>query len=160
MTEPVTMTFTVKGPLFNKPALVKALGNELDLFGRAVTSRLKTYPAQQQGKRHTFRSDRERRGFFYHLRRGDIKVPYKRTRTLARAWSNETRATLGGEFKAIIGLNTNIAPYGPFVEGLLGGDKALSQSADMKERGWPSVETVAKEEWMRAIPRFVKALSG
>jgi len=149
----VTMTFHAKGPIFDGSAL-RNLTNELDLFGRATVRRMASYPAQQRGKRHVFRSDRERRGFFYHLRKGDIKVPYRRTMTLARAWSNETRAD-GRRLLGVVGLNSGMAPYGRMVEGL-----EDEQTRDMVERGWPSVETVAREEWQRAIPRFEKALAG
>ena len=155
-----SMTQKVRGPLFDQPKLMRTFAFELDQLGRNVTSELKRYPTQQRGKRHTFRSDRERRGFFFHLRRGDIKVPYRRTRNLARAWSSNVRVTPGGEYTLEIGLNTDMAPYGHFVEGLKTGPESQRQTRDMEERGWPSIETVLLKQRANAIPRLKKVMTG
>jgi len=53
--------------------------------------------------------DKTRRGFFYHLKHGDIQVPYKRTDFLANHWQVKAR---GQDF-----LVTNSAPKASLVQG-------------------------------------------
>ena len=56
-------------------------------------------------------NERVRRGFFYHLKHGDISVPYRRTRALANHWAVES--SMGG-FTATVGNNM---PYAELVQG-------------------------------------------
>lgn len=54
---------------------------------------------------------RIRRGFFYHLKHGEIQVPYARTQDLSKHWTTES--SLDG-FEARVGNNM---AYGPLVQG-------------------------------------------
>ena len=55
--------------------------------GTALRGKMATYPTRVHSKNPLIQSDpRVRRGFFYHLKRGDIGVPYKRTYKLRDNW--------------------------------------------------------------------------
>lgn len=135
-----------KRPLAESTALRTALEHEMDLWGKAVAARIKRYPAQVPGRKHTFRSDRERRGFFYHLRKGNIRVPYRRTRTLGRATTSETAASKA-RITTRVGVNLGMAPYAGYVVG-------ATQTADMAARQWPQFDKVAKDEWAKTLPKL------
>lgn len=58
-----------------------------------------------------FVSDRQRRGFFYHLRRGNIEVPYRRglspnSERFAQRWTVRTER---GGLRVVLGNNTSYA---------------------------------------------------
>jgi hypothetical protein len=56
-------------------------------------------------------ADRIRRGFFWHLKNGDISVPYGRTNRLKGDWNN---VSANNGWTAVVGNNM---PYAPLVQG-------------------------------------------
>lgn len=79
-----------------------------DAFKEALRD---SYPPEGNAHRPQaqYWDDKTRRGFFYHLRRGDIKVPYTRTDFLATHWQVKPK---GRDF-----LVTNSAPKASLVQG-------------------------------------------
>ncbi len=55
-----------------------------------VQRKARLYP-RKPGRPQPFVSDKQRRGFFYHLKRGNITVPYSRTMAVKRGWQIESR---------------------------------------------------------------------
>ena len=82
---------------------------------------------------------RRLRGFFYHLNKGDIEVPYKRgsspgSERLSGRWTIESR---DDGLTQVIGNN---ASYGPLV---MGPDKQTKYHA---ATGWPTTDKVTTKE--------------
>ena len=78
-----------------------------------LQEQLRTYPDKSEG-RMEFVSEKQRRYFFWALKEGIITVPYRRTRTMAKAVNRRVRPITGGA-QGIVGVNQNIAPYSRFV---------------------------------------------
>lgn len=72
---------------------------------------LATYPAPRP-QAQPFKSEKQRRWFFWALDEGMITVPYHRTGLLGRAWQMRVENT-GAQ---MIGVLSNPTPYGPFVQ--------------------------------------------
>jgi hypothetical protein len=105
--------------------------------GAHLAGKLKEYPPQSH-RPQGFRSDQQRRGFFYHLRHGHIEVPYQRgsspgSKNLKQLWTVARTGTLRIE----IG---NLTPYGPLVQ-----DRD-AQTAYHRETGWKTAQDVAEQE--------------
>jgi hypothetical protein len=103
--------------------------------GDEFVERMSDYPPERHGK-HKFKSDKERRGFFYYLRRGLIEVPYRRGQSprserLGKKWV-VTRLT-GGHW-----LVYNTASYAPLVHG-------RKRTRYHKRTGWLTV----REGWLK-----------
>jgi hypothetical protein len=80
---------------------------EIENAGRFMQGKLREYPVKSPMPNPLIRSnDRVRRGFFYHLKHGNISVPYRRTTNLADKW---TVATRRGGWEAVVGNNTDYA---------------------------------------------------
>lgn len=69
----------------------------------------KTYPPAS-GKKQPFKTAKQRRWFFAALKRGEITVPYRRTRTLGRAWNRKISVS-GGRVVGVLGNPVAYAPY-------------------------------------------------
>ena len=67
---------------------------------------------------------------------------YRRTGTLKRSWSNQTRATLS-RIEGVVGSNSNIAPYNRFVQGPESGS-GPRQVAIFASAGWQGVDDLAE----------------
>ena len=83
-------------------------------------------------------SEKQRRWFFWALKKGKIEVPYRRgsspgSEKLGASWTQKVRRAMRG-IEAIIGSN---ASYGPWVM-----DKA--NQARIHQGRWPTVQDVAK----------------
>ena len=97
-------------------------------------------------------TDKQRRGFFYYLNKGDIEVPYRRgqssgSENLADKWT--VRSFLGGlEWR--VGNNVS---YGPLVQG--SGPMQPFQSQYHFETGWQTTDEVVEEE-TRKVNQIVK----
>lgn len=100
------------------------------------------YPPQVS-RPQPFKSDKQRRYFFAALRRGEIKVPYRRTGTLGRRWTTEVSPD--GR-RGVVGNNT---PYGPLVQG-----DASQQVRYHAAGGWRRVDHVARIEARRVVAFF------
>ena len=80
--------------------------------GVFLQRQLRKYPRAVHAPNPLIRSDsRVRRGFFYHLKQGDIRVPYKRTRRLGQSWTSYS--SMNG-FTVTV---ENNMPYAPLVQG-------------------------------------------
>lgn len=88
---------------------VKAAIREAAVF---IEGKLKEYPMASHRPNPMLKvNDRMRRGFFYHLKHGDIEVPYRRGQSpksekLGQSWTTRTE-NMG--FRAIVGTNVSYA---------------------------------------------------
>ena len=103
---------------------------------RFLQAKLREYPRKAPMANPLIRSnDRVRRGYFYHLRHGNITVPYQRggpsSEKLGARWTVETRNT---GWTAVVGNN---ASYAQLVQG-------PRQTAQHIASGWLNVDTAAR----------------
>ncbi len=87
--------------------------------------------------------------------RARVKVTtgYKRTNTLKRSWSRNTRY-LGSALVGEVASSGKIAPYNKWVRG------SKTQSKLMKARGWKTVGVILMRHWPAAKRDFAKILQG
>lgn len=81
-----------------------------------LVGKMRHYPVKVQSKNPMLYGKSEeaariRRGFFYHLKHGEIQVPYSRSQDLSKHWTSES--SLDG-FEARVGNNM---AYAPLVQG-------------------------------------------
>ncbi len=112
-----------------------------------VKGKLMQYPSARHG-RQPFKTEKQRRYFFYALNAGIIEVPYRRgqspgSRNLKQSWAV---AFYNEGLTAEIGNN---APYGPVVQG------AAQQSQYHRDTGWQTDQDVAEQE-MDTVVEYVK----
>ena len=102
--------------------------DEVQAGGILLQSKLQHYPKKAKVGNPLIRSnDRVRRGFFYHLKHGNISVPYNRSYTLQSKWTSQPRK---GGWEAVVG---NKAPdYKHLVQG-------SRQTFQHKASGWLTV---------------------
>jgi hypothetical protein len=93
--------------------------------GTMLAGKLKHYPRKVYSPNPLIKADdRVRRGFFWHLKHGDINTPYKRSGDLRKQWS---KSSSGGGFISTI---SNSLGYAPLVQGW------ESQTRGHKWSGW------------------------
>lgn len=93
--------------------------------GVFLQRKLRQYPRAVHAPNPLIRgNDRVRRGFFWHLKHGDIGVPYKRTKRLGQSWTSYS--SMNG---FTVTVENNI-PYAPLVQG---GEDQVTQH---KWSGW------------------------
>ncbi|MCC6612502.1 MAG: hypothetical protein IT320_03430 [Anaerolineae bacterium] len=101
----------------------------------------------QRSWRAVFASDRQRRGFFARLRRGDIRVPYIRT---GQSWQiDATEAQAGQRIAITVGTPK---PGARYVWG-------AQQTALHRATGWRTAEQIAHDEGARVAHLVVEAMS-
>lgn len=110
---------------------------------------LATYPDTQSTGPMVFKSDKQRRYFFWALREGIITVPYGRTGTLGRRWTTTVRG-YAGDMVGLVGNNTS---YGPLVQG-------AGTQTKMHKGNWQTDEDVMKQEKTPIVKDFAKAIEG
>lgn len=116
-----------------------------------LQDRMAEYPPRQHGRKHIFRTAKERRWFFWALKRGLIRVPYRRTGNLGRTWTTLVQ-DMGG---AVTGRVGNRTRYAKWVQGAKG-----EQAQEMSARNWQRIDSVLRRE-RRTIERFFReALDG
>lgn len=103
-----------------------------------VLNRMKEYPVARHAPQ-PFVSDKQRRGFFWHLRQGDIEVPYRRgqspgSQSLKHRWAMKTE---DDGLTAVVGNN---ASYARLVQ------DAEKQTRYHTTTGWATVQGVMKGE--------------
>lgn len=124
-------------------AQVAALGRleqitaALKAGGAHIAGKLRQYPPQRRGPQ-PFKTDKQRRYFFYAKAKGLIGVPYQRgsspgSRNLKQLWTVEAESAT----RVVVGNNT---PYGPYVQ-----DRDR-QSRYHRETGWLTTQGVAASE--------------
>jgi len=102
---------------------------------RFIQGKLRDYPTKATMSNPLIKSnDKVRRGFFYHLKHGNISVPYKRggagSEKLGSRWTVEARNT---GWTAVVGNN---ASYAQLVQG-------SGQTMQHAASGWLTVERAA-----------------
>jgi len=91
---------------------LKRLAGQMEIAVKQLQFVLKYYPPVDRDLHITFKSDKQRKYFFWALRTGKIQVPYRRTRTLGRKWTTKVEFISGG----VVGTIGNATPYGPYVQ--------------------------------------------
>lgn len=126
-------------------ALVKKLNNlppaaqdaAVDEVSDYLLNVLRHYPQQKSVTLRQayggFKSDKQRRWFFWALKSGAINVPYRRTQGLARGWKK-----IGNGAKSIL---ANETPGAAFVQP----ETDKQQANMMRIIGWKPLETEIKE---------------
>lgn len=103
-----------------------------------VKGKIATYPGPGH-RPQPFKSDKQRRGFFAKLKKGEIEVPYRRgsspgSQRLGTRWTVESR---NDGWTQVIGNN---ASYGPLVQG------PQTQTSYHATTGWKTTAQVADAE--------------
>lgn len=124
--------------------------------GVVLRGYISRYPRERHAPNMAMRGNspaaqRMRRGFFAHLRDGDIQVPYRRgssmgSHKLGQSW---TVAQPGGGFTTIVGTN---APYARLVQ------DAEKQTMYHKVTGWVTVQDVERDHSAEIIGSIRRAL--
>ena len=117
---------------------------------RFIQGKLRDYPTKATMSNPLIKSnDKVRRGFFYHLKHGNISVPYKRggagSEKLGSRWTVEARNT---GWTAVVGNN---ASYAQLVQG-------SKQTAQHIASGWLNVDTAARVYAPRIEHEIMRAL--
>ena len=117
-----------------------------------LRSKLKHYPKKTYSPNPLIKSDpKVRRGFFYHLKRGDIKVPYHRGYRLRNSW---TIAQSTDGFTAWVGNNM---PYAELVQSAEGQVTRHKWSGWLTDQGAINVYGPGiKQRIMAAVEKEVK----
>lgn len=130
--------------------LQRVYGQLAGLMGDFVTEchdELATYPQKRVGMRVRFKTERQRRHFFWLLGQGRIRVPYRRTGTLGRSWSHRV-LTKPDRIEGVVGSAGQIASYNVLVQG-------ARQTEMHRQTGWKTPKEVMKKRF----PRFKKAVN-
>lgn len=101
------------------------------------------YPPSPGGRPQPFKTEKQRRYFFWALRSGRITVPYRRTGTAGRRWTTEVSPD------GRTGRVGNNVPYGR----VLYDEEYEMYSHYHAETGWPTIQKVAKSE-ARAVKGY------
>ena len=134
----------------NSLADLKFLRPTMKQIGTHVKGKASKYPPVSR-RPQPFKTPEQRRGFFYHLRKGDIEVPYRRgtspgSETLDKKWTFRTDPKGTGVTIA------NNASYGPLVQG------NDAQTDYHRGTGWKTTEQIAKEEEETVLKEVQKAV--
>ena len=113
-----------------------------------LKSRIEKYPPVSRRPMAQFWTDKQRRGFFYYLKRGKIEVPYLRgvsdkSEVHSKSWT--IQASNGG-LTQTVGSDTS---YGPLVQDI------NKQTRYHRETGWKTIQEV-KERTTREVNSIVK----
>lgn len=104
-----------------------------------LKGKMASYPSHTPRPQAQYWSDKQRRGFFYHLKQGNIDVPYKRgmsrkSKKLGQSWTNEAR---NNGLTQVIGTAVS---YAPLVQ------SAAKQTQYHKVTGWKTEKQVIADE--------------
>jgi hypothetical protein len=91
---------------------LKRLARQMEIAVKNLQFVLKYYPPRDKNLHVTFKTDKQRKYFFWALREGKIQVPYQRTRTLGKKWTTKVEFINGG----VVGTVGNATPYAPRVQ--------------------------------------------
>lgn len=145
-------TIRSKKPLLDVPKFTYDCRDILDSWAEGTVRRMQVYPAQKFGRKMKFKTEKQRRYFFYALRKGIIDVPYQRTEALRYSWRGRVYDR-GGRLVA----ETKSSLYrARFTQGRLG-----QQTKDMAARRWRRIDEQAKKEWdSKTLPKLKKLFQG
>jgi hypothetical protein len=123
---------------------LKPIKGVMKSAGMYLVGKLKVYPAEKQQTRASvygtpFKTDLQRRYFFYALKKGLITVPYSRgadakSERFKASWAMTTQ---NSGMTVVIGNDTTYGPY------LMDNEK---QSKFMAAKGWKTIGAVEEEE--------------
>lgn len=117
-----------------------------------LEGKLKDYPTAQHRPNPLIKLDpRVRRGFFYHLKKGDIEVPYRRgmspgSQKLGQSWNVRTE---NQGFRAIIGTSVS---YAKLVQ------ESAHQSSYHRRTGWITTKQTVLLYGKQAVDMVESAL--
>jgi len=118
-----------------------------------IQAKLKRYPAEYGGSPpfQGFKTDKQRRYFFYALKAGIISVPYKRGKGagLGGSWTTEIRGH-AGNMVGVVGTNMS---YGKYVQN-------RPDQYYMHRGRWTTVQDVSEDSGLKAkiVGRFQVAI--
>ena len=121
-------------------ALEVAVDGAID---NAIRPEFRRYPGGKPGPMQ-WKSEKQRRWFFWALRTGQIQVPYGRTGDLGRQWTKRVRRVAGG-IRGVIGSDT---PYAKWVIN-------EPSQAQIHRGRWYTVQKVAEQQ-ADAVKRFIE----
>jgi hypothetical protein len=129
---------------------LQALAPTIKAGGLHAKRYLMKYPARVTQKVE-FKSDKQRRYFFWALKKGIIEVPYRRgqspgSETLGKKWGIKVEH---GGLTVRVG---NLASYGPLVQ-----DRDR-QTAMHRKTGWPTVQDVAEQQGPVIVMMIMKKI--
>ena len=114
--------------------------------GTMLAGKLKHYPRKVPTPNPLIKAnDRVRRGFFWHLKHGNINTPYKRSGDLRKHWT--ATSSLGGWTATI----SNPLSYAPLVQG-------ENQTYGHGASGWLTVSAAEKKYAPKIKLRIMKAI--
>jgi hypothetical protein len=114
--------------------------------GTMLAGKLKHYPRKVPTPNPLIKAnDRVRRGFFWHLKHGNINTPYRRSGDLRKHW---TRWLSDGGMSTTI---SNYIGYAPLVQG-------DNQTYGHSRSGWLTVEAAEKKYGKGIQQRIMKAI--
>lgn len=116
---------------------------QLRAFGTGVVATMQTYPSAKPWKNRPPRTGPRRGG--------------RRTGSYGRSWGMKS---LKDRVEIASGLVSRPLKYSGYVGGWLtvNARKGQRQSRVMKQRDWPSIETVTNELWKKHLPKIKKTL--
>lgn len=108
-----------------------------------VHNKIAKYPPSPGGRPQPFKTEKQRRYFFWAMRAGVIQVPYRRTGTLGRKWT--TSVSPDGR----VGKVGNNTPYARVVQ-----DSSYEKYSHYHQAtGWITAQEVARNE-QRAVAGY------
>ncbi len=114
---------------------------------------IRSLMAEEPAERHVpqpFKTDKQRRGFFAKLRKGEIEVPYRRGRSPgAKGLSKSWHLDVEDDGNRVV-VSTNV-PYARVVQD----EDYAKYSHYHKATGWPTKQKALREE-LPAILKYVK----
>lgn len=118
------------------------------VYGRMVAAqkRITKYPPIIRGRSQPFKTDKQRRFFFWALRNGLITVPYQRTGTYGRAWRLTRNPSKGIKSDGYT-LAARAVQSGRDYTALVGGNAGGGGQAKIHgDGGWALARDVIEEE--------------
>ncbi|MGV0974499.1 MAG: hypothetical protein ACOYBO_01070 [Azonexus sp.] len=108
---------------------LKRLYGQMEIAVKNLQFVLKYYPPRATNLHVEFKTEKQRRYFFWALHEGKIDVPYRRTRTLGKRWTTKVEYINGG----VTGVVGNVTPYAPYVQ-------SRADQAKVHEGRWGTAE--------------------
>ena len=128
--------------------LNRVMGATIGEAGKLVRNEARRYPAQQSKGPVKWKSEKQRRWFFWALRTGQIQVPYRRggmrSEKLGDSWTVKTEIG-AGRFRAIVGPGASYAPY----------VQDAGRQAQIHRGNWQTIQESARKMQV-PVKRFIE----
>ena len=117
----------------------KSLVPTIEAAANHVKGKIAPYPGGNQHRPQPFKTEKQRRYFFWALGQGIIEVPYRRAQSPGTEKHQQSWTVKGfnAGMKQVIGNDTS---YGPLLQ------DAQQQTAYHKQTGWKTTDDVMKAE--------------